>query len=176
MLVWRLLSLATNFMKQEIYLAGGCLWGVQEFIKYVPGVLDTQAGRANGTSQTTQADYDGYAECVRIEFDSHVLSVERLIEHLFEIIDPYSVNQQGPDVGEKYRTGVYSKHPDHLLAARHFIAAREDADKIALEVLPLTNFVPSDDEHQHHLTRHPENHHLCPIPWNILHRYKGKSD
>ena len=158
---------------EEIVLAGGCLWGVQEFIKYVPGVINTIAGRANGTTDTTQSDYDGYAECVKIEFDPAQISVEQLIEHLFEIIDPYSINQQGHDVGLKYRTGIYSLNPEHLVRAQQLIASRNDADHIAVEVLPLTNFVPSDDEHQHHLTHHPEDHHLCHIPWEILHRYKN---
>ncbi len=157
---------------EEIVLAGGCLWGVQEFIKYVPGVISTEAGRANGTTHSTRSDYDGYAECVRIEFDPQQISVATLIDHLFEIIDPYSINQQGIDVGLKYRTGIYSTNPNHLTIAKQYIAARDDAAKIAVEVLPLTNFVPSDDEHQHHLTHHPEDHHLCHIPWDILHRYK----
>ncbi len=157
---------------EEIFLAGGCLWGVQEFIKYVPGVIETEAGRANGTSHHTQGEYDGYAECVRIMFDPQVISVESLIDHLFEIIDPYSINQQGQDQGEKYRTGIYSQNSKHLDAAKHHIGARKDADKIALEVLPLNNFVPSDAEHQHHLSRHPENHYLCHIPWSLLHKYK----
>ena len=51
---------------QEIYLAGGCLWGVQEFFRYIPGVISTEAGRANGSSQSIDGAYDGYAECVRI--------------------------------------------------------------------------------------------------------------
>ncbi|MZI95571.1 peptide-methionine (S)-S-oxide reductase [Vibrio sp. CAIM 722] len=156
---------------EEIVLAGGCLWGVQEFIKYVPGVIKTEAGRANGTANTTQSPYDGYAECVRIEFDSQMVTVEQLIDHLFEIIDPYSVNQQGEDVGLKYRTGIYSTNDQHLQSAQNYIGLRDDADKIAIEVLPLTNFVPSDDEHQHHLTHHPEDHYLCHIPWKLLHRY-----
>jgi peptide-methionine (S)-S-oxide reductase len=159
---------------EKIYLAGGCLWGVQEFIKYVPGVIETKAGRANGSNPTTQGDYDGYAECVEVEFDSTQVSVEALIQHLFEIIDPYSVNKQGNDVGEKYRTGIYSENPTHLEQAKHFISIREDANRIALEILPLTNFVPSDDIHQHHLSLHPENHHLCHIPWDLLHKYKNQ--
>ncbi|MFC3025269.1 peptide-methionine (S)-S-oxide reductase [Vibrio zhugei] len=157
---------------EEIVLAGGCLWGVQEFIQYIPGVLSTEAGRANGTTNTTQGPYDGYAEAVRVTFDPHTLCVEALIEHLFEIIDPYSINQQGPDRGEKYRTGIYSEQAEHLTRARRYFASRADAAQIALEVLPLTNFVASDEEHQHHLSRYPENHHLCPIPWELLHRYK----
>ncbi|WP_105903460.1 peptide-methionine (S)-S-oxide reductase [Vibrio gangliei] len=157
----------------QIYLAGGCLWGVQEFIKYVPGVLDTEAGRANGSSSSTTSEYDGYAECVKVVFDPQLTSVSKLMDALFEIIDPYSVNQQGPDIGLKYRTGIYSQNDQHLLEAKRYIQQRKDADKIQLEVLPLTHYIPSDDEHQHHLTHHPENHHLCHIPWDLLHKYKS---
>jgi len=86
---------------EEIYLAGGCLWGVQAFTATLPGVILTEAGRANGTSQRLDGPYDGYAECVRTQFDPAVVSVEQLMAYLFEIIDPYSVNRQGPDVGQK---------------------------------------------------------------------------
>ncbi len=158
----------------QIYLAGGCLWGVQEFLKYLPGVISTEAGRANGTSDTTSSAYDGYAECVRVEFESSQLTVERLIDYLFEIIDPYSVNKQGNDVGEKYRTGVYSRDTEHLERVRKHIATKEDADKIVVEVLPLTNYVKSDDEHQDRLTMHPEDHSFCHIPLDLLHKYKNK--
>ena len=140
---------------EEIYLAGGCLWGVQEFIRHLPGVIHTKAGRANGTSDSTKGDYDGYAECV---------------EYLFEIINPYSIGEQGPDIGEKYRTGIYSKSEKHLQEAKKWIGSREDAERIVVEVLPLTNFVPSEAEHQDRLTRHPED--KCHIPRILLHKYK----
>ena len=99
---------------EEIYLAGGCLWGVQEFLRHIPGVINTEAGRANGSTQSLDEEYDGYVECVRTIFDPTQVSVARLIEYLFEIIDPYSMNKQGPDEGRKYRTGVYSKSETHL--------------------------------------------------------------
>ena len=72
---------------EEIYLSGGCLWGVQEFVRYLPGVIKTEAGRANGTTNTTESEYDGYAECVRTVFDPAKLSAARLVEYLFEIIE-----------------------------------------------------------------------------------------
>ena len=75
-----------------LYFAGGCLWGVQEFMKHLPGVITTQAGRANGASNTTQGEYDGYAECVKVTFDSSVVSLNQLFDYFFEIIDPYSIN------------------------------------------------------------------------------------
>ena len=155
---------------EEIYLAGGCLWGVQEFVRHLPGVIKTEAGRANGTTNTIQSEYDGYAECVRTIFDPAKVTVSRLIEYLFEIIDPYSINQQGPDIGKKYRTGVYSKIEAHLNEAKLWIASREDAGRIAVEVLPLTNYIPSDPEHQDRLTRCPED--ACHIPNSLLHKYK----
>ena len=155
---------------EEIYLAGGCLWGVQEFVRHLPGVILTEAGRANGTSNSTKSDYDGYAECVRTVFDPHKVSVTRLVEYLFEIIDPYSLNQQGPDIGQKYRTGIYSKSAKHLQEAKIWIGSREDAERIKLEVLPLKSFVPSDPEHQNRLTRYPNE--KCHIPRMVLHKYR----
>jgi len=158
---------------EEIYFAGGCLWGVQEFMRHLPGVICTEAGRANGSTDNTQSEYDGYAECVKTQFDPEQVSVETLMGYLFEIIDPHSVNKQGEDVGKKYRTGVYSQNEQHLAIAKAFIAARPDADQIAVEVLPLTNYVPSDDEHQDRLTRFPNDY--CHIPLDLLHKYKNPS-
>ena len=97
-----------------IYFAGGCLWGVQEFMKHLPGVVSTQAGRANGLSKTTDGEYDGYAECVKVIFDLNAVSLNKLFDYFFEIIDPYSINKQGDDVGPKYRTAIYSKNQSHM--------------------------------------------------------------
>ncbi|GAA76805.1 peptide-methionine (S)-S-oxide reductase [Pseudoalteromonas marina] len=153
-----------------LYFAGGCLWGVQEFMKYLPGVITTQAGRANGASNTTQGEYDGYAECVKVTFDSSVVSLNQLFDYFFEIIDPYSINKQGADEGPKYRTGIYSKNQNHLNIARNYINKRSDADKIAVKVEQLTNYVPSDPEHQDRLTNHPDDY--CHIPLDLLYKYK----
>lgn len=82
------------------------------------------------------------------------------------------MNQQGHDIGLKYRTGIYSQNKSHLLAAADFINQRKGKDKIVVEVLPLTNFVRSDDEHQDRLTRVPNDH--CHIPISLLHKYKSR--
>ena len=157
---------------KTIYLAGGCLWSVQYFMNTIPGVIKTEAGRANGSSCSLEGPYDGYAECVKVTYDEKKLSVADLMSYLFEIIDPYSVDHQGMDYGKKYRTGVYSKEKESLEEARRFIAARPDADKIRVEVLPLTSYIPSAPEHQDHLEKHPEDHYLCSIPWGLLKKYK----
>lgn len=156
---------------EEIYLAGGCLWGVQEFVRHLPGVVHTEAGRANGTIHAdTAGDYDGYAECVKTRFDPNQLTVEELIKYFFEIIDPYSLNQQSNDVGEKYRTGIYSLNPAHLKRAGDWITQRDDSEKVVVEVRPLTNYVRSDEAHQDRLTRCPED--ACHLPKELLHKYR----
>lgn len=157
---------------ETIYLAGGCLWGVQHFVRSLPGVIATEAGRANGSTDTLDGPYDGYAECVKTVFDPELVSVTQLVSHLFEIIDPYSVNRQGIDVGPKYRTGIYSRNPAHLEAARTFLAARPDRERIAVEVLPLTNYVRSADEHQDRLVHFPNDY--CHIPLDVMNRYRNK--
>ncbi|TDL32010.1 peptide-methionine (S)-S-oxide reductase [Jeotgalibacillus sp. S-D1] len=155
---------------ETVYFAGGCLWGVQAFIKTLPGVTFTEAGRANGAGNTLEGPYDGFAECVKTEFDPKVVKMEKLMYYFFEIIDPYSVNQQGDDVGEKYRTGVYSEERKHLEAAEAFIQERQDADRIVVEVLPLANYVRSAEEHQDRLDKCPEVY--CHIPVELVNKYK----
>ena len=97
---------------KEIYLAGGCFWGVEEYFSLVPGVLDVVSGYANGL--TEDPTYDdvcwrgtGHAEAVRVTFDPERVGLKTLVGQLFAIIDPLSVNRQGNDRGVQYRTGVY---------------------------------------------------------------------
>lgn len=157
---------------QTIYFAGGCLWGVQAFVKTLPGVVTTEAGRANGSGDSLEGPYDGYAECVKTTFDEGRVTVAELMGYFFEIIDPYSVNRQGADAGEKYRTGVYSEDPSHLREAEAYIWARPDRDRIRVEVLPLARYVPSAEEHQDHLDKFPNDY--CHIPRELMRKYFQK--
>ncbi|WP_105614781.1 peptide-methionine (S)-S-oxide reductase [Vallitalea okinawensis] len=159
---------------EVVYFAGGCLWGVQAFSKTLPGVATTEAGRANGKTNTLESEYDGYAECVKTEFDPSIVAIEQLMDYFFEIIDPYSLNRQGEDIGEKYRTGVYSNNPKHLEEAKVYINKRRDCDRIAVEVLPLTNYVKSAEEHQDRLAKFPNDY--CHIPKKKLEKYKNMNN
>ena len=96
---------------KTIYLAGGCFWGLQKFIDQFDGVTETEVGYANGpdrapTYQEVCLD-SGHAETVRVVYDEAVISLEKLLEYYFMVIDPLSVNRQGEDKGIQYRTGVY---------------------------------------------------------------------
>lgn len=146
-----------------MYFAGGCLWGVQAYMKKLPGVVTTEAGRANGATDKLEGPYDGYAECVKTVFDESQVSVAELMAYFFETIDPYSINRQGVDVGEKYRTGVYSTDPSLLEEAARYIVSRPDSAHVVVEVKPLKNYVRSAEEHQDYLDKHP-------VASNVKHR------
>ncbi|MCZ8486622.1 peptide-methionine (S)-S-oxide reductase [Vibrio lentus] len=117
----------------------------------MPGVISTEAGRANGSAQpteneTTQSDGDQNSlpvvtQSVQIRFDPSITSVT-VMEHLFGDHRPIQRKQtKGVDVGENTAPGVYSTNALHLSKAANHIASREDADRIALEILPLTHYV-----------------------------------
>ena len=132
---------------REIYFAGGCFWGVEEYFSRVPGVVDAVSGYANGTVpnptyEQVCSHVTGHAETVRVTYDPAIIGLKTLVSQLFRIIDPTSVNRQGNDVGEQYRTGVYYIDEADLPAIETvFEAERTKHDKpIAVEVEPLACF------------------------------------
>jgi len=99
-----------NSRYKEIYLAGGCFWGVQAYIDRIEGVEYTNVGYANGKSE--QTDYNsikktGHAETVYIVYDPEKITLDELLGYYYGIIDPTSLNKQGSDQGTQYRSGIY---------------------------------------------------------------------
>lgn len=156
-------------MIKEIYLAGGCFWGVEAYFKEIEGVVDTEVGYANGkTEQTTyeEVPVTDHAETVHIKYDDEVISLEKLLEYLYYIIDPFSVDKQGNDRGHQYRTGIYSINVEDLEKAREFLdkkQANED-NEIKVEVEELKNFIVAEDYHQDYLEKNPTGY--CHINLN----------
>ena len=96
-------------MMKDLYLAAGCFWGAEHYLKRIRGVVKTEAGYANGnishpTYREVYTDTTGYAEAVHVTYDPDVLGLERLVQIYFMAIDPTSVNKQGEDEGTRYRT------------------------------------------------------------------------
>ena len=158
---------------RTIYLAGGCFWGLQKFFDQFEGVASTQVGYANGpdkapTYQEVCRD-SGHAETVRIDYDEGKLSLDKLLDLYFLVIDPLSVNKQGGDEGIQYRTGVYYTDADQMPALR--AAFDREAQKVGaplkVELLPLKNFFPAEEYHQKYLDKNPGGY--CHIPQSKLH-------
>lgn len=144
----------------EVYLAGGCFWGVEAYFSNLDGVVKTEVGYANGkTASTTYEELKvtGFAETVKVSFDEEIISLNEIFEHFYYIIDPTSLNKQGNDVGSQYRTGIYSRSEAILKAARNFLNIKQEneKEKILVEVKVLNNYIRAEEYHQDYLKKNP---------------------
>ena len=166
-----------NFNYDEIYLAGGCFWGVQAYLDKIPGVKKTQVGYANGsterpTYEQVRRENTGHAETVYVQFDPKEISMEDLVKAFFEIIDPTSINKQGGDEGTQYRTGVYYIRPEDKERIQKVFdeLAPNYGAPIVVELKPIANFYPAENYHQKYLQKNPGGY--CHIDLSKADKYK----
>lgn len=154
---------------KEIYLAGGCFWGTEHFLRQIRGVTDTEVGYAN--SEKPQPGYREVcsgsthaAETVRVEYDPEQLSLDRLLRLYFKTIDPTSKDRQGNDRGSQYRTGIYYTDSADRPVIEEALSelARQYEKPLAVEFLALQNFYKAEDYHQDYLLNNPGGY--CHIP------------
>lgn len=154
---------------KTIFLAAGCFWGAQHYLKQIRGVVETETGFANGhteapTYEEVYTDRTGYAEAVRVVYDPEILPLRKLLNLYFDCIEPTSVNRQGEDEGTRYRTGIY------YLEAEDYPVIKDVFDEVqrcysaplAVEVEPIRGFYPADESHQDYLDKHPDGY--CHLP------------
>lgn len=158
-------------MKQTVYLAGGCFWGVDAYFKQLEGVEKTEAGYANGLTEDTfyeNLKNSDHAETVKVTYEDEEISLEKLLEYFYYIIDPFSINKQGGDMGRQYRTGIYSEDRKILEEVRKFLEEKQknEEGKIQVEVEKLKNFIKAEEYHQDYLKKNPNGY--CHV--NLLDR------
>lgn len=154
-----------------IYLAGGCFWGAEHYLRQINGVTFTEVGFANGntdnpTYKEVYTDQTGYAETVMVEYDPEILSLRLLIQLYFKAIDPTSLNKQGEDEGTRYRTGIYYVEEDDLQIIKKVYDETQSQynDSLQVEILPLRNFHKAEEYHQDYLEKNPQGYcHLNPM-------------
>ena len=144
----------------EIYLAGGCFWGLEEYFSRIEGVKKTTVGYANGQVESTNYQLihqTDHAETVHLIYDEKRISLREILLYYFRVIDPLSVNKQGNDVGRQYRTGVYyTDQADKAVIEQVFVEQEKQlGQKIAVELEPLRHYVLAEDYHQDYLKKNP---------------------
>ena len=144
----------------EIYLAGGCFWGLEEYFSRISGVLQTSVGYANGQVETTNYQLikeTDHAETVQVIYDKKIVSLREILLYYFRVIDPLSVNQQGNDRGRQYRTGIYYLEEADLPTINTVVREQEllIGRKIAVEVEKLRHYILAEDYHQDYLKKNP---------------------
>lgn len=145
---------------KDIYLAGGCFWGVDAYFSNLDGVVATEVGYANGKTETTSYEElykTDFAETVKVTFNEEVIALREILEHFYYIINPFSLNRQGNDMGRQYRTGIYSENENDLEVAKNFLRKKQEASdrKILVEVEKLKSYVVAEAYHQDYLKKNP---------------------
>jgi peptide methionine sulfoxide reductase msrA/msrB len=150
---------------ETIVLAGGCFWGMEDILRKVPGVVETEVGYAGGTTkaptyENVKTGRTGHAESIRIVFDPKTLSLETLLERwFFKMHDPTTKDRQGNDVGTQYRSAVFVSSPEQRKVAEA-VKARVNASgkwkaPVVTEIANAGEFTPAEDYHQDYLEKHP---------------------
>ncbi|ELC8416609.1 peptide-methionine (S)-S-oxide reductase MsrA [Clostridium perfringens] len=150
---------------KKIILAGGCFWGVEEFLSRINGVVSTEVGYANGRTENPTYEYictknTYFAEVCLVNYDENIISLKELLAKFWTIIDPISLNKQGNDVGSQYRTGIYYVEPSDL---QDILNSKEElqksySKKIVTEVKPLENYYKAEEYHQKYLKKNPNGY------------------
>lgn len=168
---------------KEIYLAGGCYWGVEKYVSNIKGVKDTTVGFANGdtehpTYEQVRYENTGHAETVKVLYEEKELPLEILLKLFYRIIDPVSVDKQGEDVGHQYRTGIYFTDVEDeetikasLKELKRSLEQQGCTEPLAIEACPLVHFYDAEEYHQDYLDKNPTGY--CHVPLSEIRWVKG---
>ena len=147
---------------EKATFAAGCFWGVEAAFRQVEGVTATAAGYSGGhvpnaTYKQVCSGDTGHAEVVQVDFDPAKVSYEQLLNVFWENHDPTTLNRQGPDVGEQYRSAIFFHTPEQQAAA---LASKEKLQAsgkfkrpIVTEITPASDFYKAEDYHQQYLEK-----------------------
>ncbi|WP_312820524.1 peptide-methionine (S)-S-oxide reductase MsrA [Kaistella carnis] len=162
---------------KEIYFAGGCFWGTEHLFQLVRGVVATEVGYANGkiknpTYEQVISHTTGFAEAVKVQYDADEVDLPLLIDLYFKSIDPTTIARQGNDVGDNYRSGIYTTDPTAEAIVKTEVAklAKNYSKPVVVETIPLKNFYKAEDYHQDYLDKNPGGY--CHIPLSVFEEAK----
>jgi len=145
-----------------ITLGGGCFWCTEAVYEQVDGVLSVESGYSNG--HVSKPSYEqvcrgdtGHNEVVRVEFDNQRIGLREVLEIFFAVHDPSTLNRQGNDVGEQYRSGIYLHSEAQRAVAQAVIDEANKAwgGRVTTELTAVQNYSRAEDYHQHYFANHP---------------------
>lgn len=150
-------------MQDNIILAGGCFWGMQDLIRRLPGVLSTRVGYTGGeVANATYKNHGNHAEAIEITFDPAQISLRQLLVFFFQIHDPTTLNRQGNDLGPSYRSAIFYSTTEQKAVAEQLISEMNTSDiwpgKVVTELAPAAVFWLAEPEHQDYLLRYPHGY------------------
>jgi peptide-methionine (S)-S-oxide reductase len=146
---------------QQALFGGGCFWCVEAVFRQLKGVEQVTSGYAGGT--TVEPSYEAvctgetlHAEVIQIDFDETQVTYKQLLEVLFAIHDPTTLNRQGNDIGTQYRSVIFYQNEQQLQDANAVIDTLKAMDlDIVTEVSPAPTFYAAEEHHQNFFEKNP---------------------
>jgi len=147
-------------MTKKTVVAGGCFWGLEDLIKNIDGVINTEVGYCGGENNNpTYEQHEGHAEAVQIEYDPEVIDYKHILDFFFQIHNPTTLNQQGNDQGTSYRSAIFYATDEEKKVAEEMINVVNEsgrwADPVVTTLEPFTVFYPAEEYHQDYLVKNP---------------------
>lgn len=155
---------------EKATFGAGCFWGVETAFRQLPGVIDAAVGYAGGkTENPTYEDVcshaTGHAEVIEVDFDPAKISYRDLLETFWTNHDPTTLNRQGPDVGDQYRSVIFYHSPEQRAAAEGSKVEQERGGRfkrsIVTQIEPAPAFYRAEEYHQRYLEKRGLSH--CAI-------------
>ncbi len=149
--------------KDWIVLGGGCFWCMEAVFVRLDGIVSVTSGYAGGEKENPAykevcSGTTGHAEVVKVEFDSHTITLDEILDLFFKAHDPTTVNRQGADTGSQYRSVILYRDKQQEEAAKAAVSRAEESypDPIVTEIEPLREFYPAEEYHQDYYKRNPQ--------------------
>ncbi|HEV3231702.1 MAG TPA: peptide-methionine (S)-S-oxide reductase MsrA [Candidatus Dormibacteraeota bacterium] len=149
-------------MTEKATFAAGCFWQVEATFRQVPGVVATRVGYTGGRTESPSYEQvcrhgTGHAEALEVEFDPAAVGYDALLDVFWDNHDPTTLNRQGPDVGDQYRSAIFTHGAAQEAAARESLRRRDASGRhrrpIVTHVEPAGTFWPAEDYHQRYLEK-----------------------
>ena len=151
--------------QEKAIFAAGCFWGVEELIRKIPGVLETEVGYCGGLSaadaiyQKVKTGTTGHAESIQVTFDPNVLKYEQLVHSFYKLHDPTTLNQQGNDKGAQYRSVIFYVTDEQKQVAEKVTKIIDQSGRwkkpVVTEIRPAGDFYSAEIYHQDYLQKNP---------------------
>ena len=150
-----------NIDIQSAIFAAGCFWHIEHEFSPIKGVISVTSGYTGGktikpTYKMVCSGSTGHAEAIKIEFDPNIVSYIELLDKFFSIHDPTQLNKQGPDIGNQYRSEIFTLNKIQLDIANSFIKKLQSKfnNNIVTKITNATAFYPAEDYHQEYYKKH----------------------
>lgn len=152
---------------EKATFGAGCFWGVEATFRATPGVTNATVGYAGGTTENPTYEEvcshgTGHAEVVQVEFDPAIVSYNQLLDVFWANHNPTTLNRQGPDIGDQYRSVIFYHSPEQQRAAEESKSSLDQSGRfqrpIVTQIEPAPTFYPAEDYHQRYLEKRGLSH------------------